>query len=72
LGLSTNGFNTSQDAFVDKSLLAASGKYGKATIQSPHPSWSQGPINSTNHDSFQNPVAQPNPTFRETDKWLQT
>lgn len=38
----------------------------------PHPAWSQGPTMSTNHDSFRDPNSQVNPTFRQTDKWLQT
>ena len=39
LGLSTNGFNVSQDAFIDGSKLASSSKYGKTAIQRAHPAW---------------------------------
>lgn len=71
-GLATNGFNVSRDAFIDKSNLASSSKYGKTAIQAPHPAWSIEGYKSTTHDFFRNPSILVNPTFRETDKFLQT
>jgi hypothetical protein len=70
--LATNGFNVSKEAFIDKSMLASSSKYGKPTMQNPHPSWSNEPMKSSTHDFFRNPNSQPNPTYRPTDKFLET
>jgi hypothetical protein len=72
LGLATSGFNVSREAFIDKSLLASTNKYGKATLQNPHPSWSHEPFKSTTHDFFRDPNSLPNPTYRPTDKFLET
>jgi hypothetical protein len=38
-GLATTGFNIARDALIDKSKMAASHKYGKSELQTPHPSW---------------------------------
>jgi hypothetical protein len=39
-GLATSGFNITKDAFIDKSKLASSSKYGKTGLQKAHPNWS--------------------------------
>jgi hypothetical protein len=39
-GLATTGFNITKDAFIDKSKLASSSKYGKTGLQKAHPNWS--------------------------------
>ncbi len=72
LGLSTNGFNVTGDAFIDGSKLASSSKYGKTAIQKAHPAWNEPPMKSSTHDFFRDPKTRVNPTFRETDKYLQT
>lgn len=72
MGLSTNGFNINRDSFIDQSKLASSSKYGKTAIQRSHPAWNEGPMKSSTHDFFRDPRSQVNPTFRETDKFLQT
>jgi hypothetical protein len=64
LGLSTNGFNASKDAFIDHSKLASSSKYGKTAIQKAHPAWNEPPMKSTTHDFFRDPKTLVNPTFR--------
>jgi hypothetical protein len=64
LGLSTNGFNVSRDAFIDQSKLAYSSKYGKTALQRPHPAWNEPPMKSSTHDFFRDPRNQVNPTFR--------
>lgn len=64
LGLATNGFNVSRDAFIDKSKFASSSKYGKTSIQAPHPAWRLDAQRSTTHDFYRDPAAQVNPTFR--------
>jgi hypothetical protein len=71
--LATSGFNVSKEAFIDKSKLASSSKYGKSTMQVPHPSWCyEQQLKSTTHDFFRDPRAVINPTFRATDKFLET
>jgi hypothetical protein len=39
-GLATTGFNITKEAFIDKSKLASSSKYGKTELQKAHPNWS--------------------------------
>lgn len=61
-----------REAYLDGSQLASSSKYGKTAIQKSHPAWNEPPMKSSTHDYFRHPDTQVNPTFRETDKNLQT
>jgi hypothetical protein len=64
---------------VDPSQNASTSKYGKSALQMPHPAWQVqlktiqiNTLISTNHDNFRDPNTRMNPTFKETEKFLQT
>eukprot|EP00825_Cyclidium_porcatum_P000681 TRINITY_DN1024_c0_g1_i4.p1 TRINITY_DN1024_c0_g1~~TRINITY_DN1024_c0_g1_i4.p1 ORF type:complete len:235 (+),score=36.60 TRINITY_DN1024_c0_g1_i4:290-994(+) len=70
--LSSTGFNFRKHDFIDQSLDAQNHKYGRQTIQKHHPSQNAEFWLSQTQTSFRDPKQLPNPTFRETNKFLQT
>ncbi|KRX08638.1 hypothetical protein PPERSA_03509 [Pseudocohnilembus persalinus] len=70
--LATTGFNFKRHDFIDHSLTASTHTYGKSTIQKPHPCLDSQNWKSVTHSAFRSPQHQVNPTFRQTDKNLQT
>ncbi|EAR94214.3 hypothetical protein TTHERM_00522810 (macronuclear) [Tetrahymena thermophila SB210] len=72
--LASTGFNYQRHDFRDPSLTATTHKFGAQTLLKNHPSIDQksNQWQSQTHDSFRNPLHKPNPTYRETDKDLQT
>ncbi|EGR34633.1 hypothetical protein IMG5_005550 [Ichthyophthirius multifiliis] len=72
--LASTGFNYRRHDFKDTSRKAYSHKYGCQTIITNHPAVeveSKDWVSQTK-DTFRNPKNRVNPTYRETDKQLQT
>lgn len=78
-GLATTGFNASKSNFVDNSKFGSTSKYGKSALQRPHPNWNVSSIlfqssswQSTTQQFYKRPTDHTNPTFRPTDKFLES
>lgn len=70
--LSSTGFNFRKHDFIDQSIEAKTHKYGSQTIQKHHPCINAEAWETQTQAIYKNPRGQLNPTYRETDKFLQT
>ncbi|KAM3135369.1 hypothetical protein pb186bvf_012527 [Paramecium bursaria] len=71
-GLSSTGFNFDPKALIDKDQEAYSHKYGRQTILKEHPGIGVKKLETSYQGSFKRPQGLVKPTFRKTDRFLQT